>query len=185
MDEERHDVGPDEKLCDPCRRQDETVGCLVTHGDGESTQNHVCPGGEGKVSLLTRSSGGSKAREMRTIHGEEGARREEQQHVHDNVEPDGSGSIPVDEAHEETEGHGCGRWVSRADSCVGMVPIHSLVIEMVKTSMYRGRPLRHHAVQCIAAEQPYMMSAITAGQISGRYPAMIRSPSACGQRCEG
>ena len=75
--------------------------------------------------------------------------------------------------------------VSRANSCVGLVRIYSLVIEMVKTSMYRGRPLRHHAVQCMAAEQPYKMSAITAGQISGRYPATIRSPSACGRRCVG
>lgn len=54
LDEERHDVGPDEKLCDTCRRQDETVGCLVTHGDGESTQDHVCPEDEGDVSLFTR-----------------------------------------------------------------------------------------------------------------------------------
>lgn len=71
------------------------------------------------------------------------------------------------------------------NTCVGMVRIHSLLIEMVKTSMYRGRPLRHHAVQCMAAEQPYSKSAITAGQISGRYPATIRSPSACGRRCAG
>ncbi len=127
----------------------------------------------------------AQKRGMRTVHGEERARREEQQHVHDDVEPNGSGSIPVDEAHDESEGHGCSCWVSGAESCVGMVPVHSLVIEMVKTSIYRGRPLRHHAVQCMAAEQPYRRSAITAGQISGIYPAMIRSPSACGWRCGG